>query len=57
MATTVMFSLLAFLIATAVQQQPPRAPNVNAQRQAMKKLGLLSLAIVLITEGSARGSV
>jgi len=52
-----MFSLLAFLIATAVQQQPPRAPNVNAQRQAMKKLGLLSLAIVLITEGSARGSV
>src|SRR5215469_15257484 len=42
MATTVMFSLLlAFLIAAAVQQQPPRAPDVNAQRQAMKKLGFL----------------
>jgi hypothetical protein len=35
-----MFSLLALLVAAAVQQ-PPRAPDVNAQRQAMKKLGFL----------------
>ena len=35
-----MISLLAFLIAAAVQQ-PPRAPDVNAQRQAMKKLAFL----------------
>ena len=41
MATTVMFSLLAFLVAATVQQQPPRTPDVNAQRQAMKKLGFL----------------
>jgi hypothetical protein len=34
-----MFSLL-FLVA-AVVQQPPRRPNVNAQREAMKKLGFL----------------
>jgi len=41
MATTVMFSLLVFLVAAAMQQPPPRAPDVNAQRQAMKKLGFL----------------
>jgi len=41
MVITVMFSLLAVLVAAAVQQQPPRAPDVNAQRQAMKKLGFL----------------
>jgi hypothetical protein len=40
MVTTMMFSLLAFLVAAAVQQ-PPRAPDVNAQRQAMKKLAFL----------------
>jgi hypothetical protein len=40
MVTTVMFSLLAFLVAAAVQQAP-RAPDVNAQRQAMKKLCFL----------------
>ena len=40
MVTTLMFSLLAFLVA-AVAQQPPRAPDANAQRQAMKKLGFL----------------
>lgn len=40
MLITLMFSLLACLVATAVQQ-PPRAPDVNAQRQAMKRLGFL----------------
>ncbi len=40
MVTTVMFSLLALLVAAAVQQ-PSHAPDVNAQRQAMKKLGFL----------------
>lgn len=37
---TLMFSLLAFVVATGVQQ-PPRTPDVNAQRQAMKRLGFL----------------
>ena len=37
---TVIFSLLLFLVAAAAQQ-PPRAPDVTAQRQAMKKLGFL----------------
>ncbi len=40
MVMTVMFSLLACLVAAAVQQ-PPRIPDVNAQRQAMKKLAFL----------------
>lgn len=40
MVITVMFSLLALLVAGA-GQQPPHAPDVNAQRQAMKKLGFL----------------
>jgi hypothetical protein len=40
MVTTTMFSLLAFLVAAAVQP-PPRRPDVNAQREAMKKLGFL----------------
>src|SRR3974390_697871 len=40
MVTTVMLSLLPFLVVAAVQQ-PPSAPDVNAQRQAMKKLGFL----------------
>jgi hypothetical protein len=40
MMMTPMLSLLAFLLTTAVQQQP-RAPDVNAQRQAMRKLGFL----------------
>jgi len=40
MVTTLMFSLLACLVA-AVVQQAPRAPDVNEQRQAMKKLGFL----------------
>jgi hypothetical protein len=35
-----MFSLLAFLVAATVRQQP-RTTDVNAQRQAMKKLGFL----------------
>ena len=40
MVTTITFSLLMVFVAAAVQQ-PPRAPDVNAQRQAMKKLGFL----------------
>lgn len=40
MLNTLMFSLLACLAAMAVQQ-PPRSPDVNAQRQAMKRLGFL----------------
>lgn len=40
MVMTVMFSLLLFLVAAAAQQRP-RAPDVNAQRQAMKNLGFL----------------
>jgi hypothetical protein len=40
MVTTTMFSLLAFLLASAAQQ-PPHRPDVNAQREAMKKLGFL----------------
>ncbi len=40
MLITLMFSMLACLAATAVQQ-PPRSPDVNAQRQAMKRLGFL----------------
>lgn len=41
MATPVLFSLLTFLLAAAVQQ-PPHAPDVSAQHQAMKKLGFLT---------------
>ena len=40
MVTMTMFSLAAFLIAAAVQQ-PPHRPDVNAQREAMKKLNFL----------------
>lgn len=40
MVMTVMFSLLLLLVAAAAQE-PPRTPDVNAQRQAMKKLGFL----------------
>lgn len=40
MITATIFSVLAFLVA-AVAQQPPRRPDVNAQRDAMKKLGFL----------------
>lgn len=40
MVMTVMFSLLLFLVA-ASGQETPRAPDVNAQRQAMKKLEFL----------------
>ena len=40
MVMTLMFSVLACFVA-AVLQQAPRAPDVNAQRQAMKKLGFL----------------
>ena len=40
MATTTLFSLLAVVMAAALQQ-PPRTPDVNAQRQAMKKLAFL----------------
>jgi len=39
MLTTLMFSVLAFLVAVAAQ--PPRIPDVNAQREAMKKLAFL----------------
>jgi hypothetical protein len=34
------FSVVAFLVA-AIAQQPPRRADVNAQREAMKKLGFL----------------
>jgi len=40
MLNTLMFSLLACLAAMAVHP-PPRGPDVNAQRDAMKKLGFL----------------
>jgi hypothetical protein len=40
MVTTVMFCLLVFFVAVAAQQPLP-SPDVNAQRQAMKKLGFL----------------
>jgi hypothetical protein len=40
MVVATMFSLLTFLVA-AVAQLPPRGPDVNAQREAMRKLGFL----------------
>ena len=40
MVTPTVFSLLAFLVAS-VAQQPPHRPDVNAQLEAMKKLGFL----------------
>jgi len=40
MATTTIFSLLALLVA-ATMQQPANRPDVNVQREAMKKLAFL----------------
>lgn len=40
MVTTVTLSLLACLVAATVQQ-PARVPDIDVQRQAMKKLGFL----------------
>lgn len=38
---TMTWSLLMMLIAAVVQQSPPHRPDVNLQREAMKKLGFL----------------
>jgi len=42
MATTALLTLVTFFVAAIAQQQPRLAPDVSAQRQAMKKLGFLT---------------